>query len=171
MRILKTLLLVAGVVLLGVLVHRVGTEAILQTLGRLTWWQFLIICLPYAAIMAVDTLGWRFAFARDRASFWRLYHARVIGEALNIVTAVGSVGGEAAKAWLVTGTETTTVDGTVHGHRYHTVDKTTTSVWFLPAVGLPGRTELAGTIAITTEKGTARHRIGQVTQLKSLTPQ
>ena len=101
MRILKTLLLVAGVVLLGVLVHRVGTEAILQTLGRLTWWQFLIICLPYAAIMAVDTLGWRFAFARDRASFWRLYHARVIGEALNIVTAVGSVGGEAVKAWLV----------------------------------------------------------------------
>ena len=101
MRILKTVLLVVGIALLGVLVHRVGTVAILQTLGRLTWWQFVIICLPYAAIMAVDTLGWRFAFARDRAPFRRLYRARVIGEALNIVTAVGSVGGEAAKAWLV----------------------------------------------------------------------
>ena len=101
MRTLKTVLLLAGVVLLGVLVHRVGTAAILQTLGRLTWWQFLVICLPAAAIMAVDTLGWRFAFARDRAPFWRLYHARVIGEALNIVTALGSVGGEAVKAWLV----------------------------------------------------------------------
>ena len=101
MRILKTVLLVAGIVLLGVLVHRVGTAAILQTLGRLTWWQFGLICLPYAAIMAVDTLGWRFAFARDRAPFRRLYRARVIGEALNIVTALGSVGGEAAKAWLV----------------------------------------------------------------------
>jgi len=101
MRILKTVLLVVGIALLGVLVHRVGTVAILQTLGRLTWWQFVIICLPYAAIMAVDTLGWRFAFARDRAPFHRLYRARVIGEALNIVTAVGSVGGEAAKAWLV----------------------------------------------------------------------
>jgi glycosyltransferase 2 family protein len=101
MRLLKTLLLIGGVLLLVVLVYRVGTEPIVETLERLTWWQFILICLPYAAIMAVDTLGWRFAFARDRASFRRLYGARVVGEALNIVTAVGSVGGEAAKAWLV----------------------------------------------------------------------
>jgi glycosyltransferase 2 family protein len=51
--------------------------------------------------MIVDTLGWRFAFARDRAPFGRLLGARLAGEALNVVTAVGSVGGEAAKAWLV----------------------------------------------------------------------
>jgi glycosyltransferase 2 family protein len=101
MRILKTVLLVVGAVVLGVLVYRVGTEPILETLTRLTWWQFVLICLPYAAIMAVDTLGWRFAFARDRAPFRRLYGARVVGEALNVVTALGSVGGEAAKAWLV----------------------------------------------------------------------
>ena len=101
MRIFKTVLLVLGIALLGVLVHRVGTVAILQALRSLTWWQFVVICLPYAAIMAVDTLGWRFAFARDRAPFRRLYRARVIGEALNIVTALGSVGGEAAKPWLV----------------------------------------------------------------------
>jgi glycosyltransferase 2 family protein len=101
MRILKTVLLAVGAVVLGVLVYRVGTAPILETLHRLTWWQFVLICLPYAAIMAVDTLGWRFAFARDRAPFRRLYGARVVGEALNIVTALGSVGGEAAKAWLV----------------------------------------------------------------------
>jgi uncharacterized protein (TIRG00374 family) len=101
MRILKTVLLVVGVIVLGVLVYRVGTEPIVETLRRLTWWQSLLICLPYAAIMAVDTLGWRFAFARDGAPFRRLYGARVVGEALNIVTALGSVGGEAAKAWLV----------------------------------------------------------------------
>jgi uncharacterized protein (TIRG00374 family) len=101
MRILKTVLLFLGLVVLGVLVHRVGTRAILETLGRLTWWQFVLICLPYAAIMAVDTLGWRFAFARDRAPFFSLYVARLVGEALNIVTALGSVGGEAAKAWFV----------------------------------------------------------------------
>jgi uncharacterized protein (TIRG00374 family) len=101
MRTLKTILLVAGVLLLGVLVYRVGTEPVLETLERLTWWQFALVCLPYAAVMAVDTLGWRFAFARDRAPFRRLYGARVVGEALNIVTALGSVGGEAAKAWLV----------------------------------------------------------------------
>jgi glycosyltransferase 2 family protein len=101
MRPLKTVLLVAGVLALGVLVYRVGAEPILEALQRLTWWRFVLICLPYAGVMAVDTLAWRFAFARDRAPFRRLYGARVAGEALNVVTAVGSVGGEAAKAWLV----------------------------------------------------------------------
>jgi uncharacterized membrane protein YbhN (UPF0104 family) len=100
-RFVKPLLFVAGVILLGVLVHRVGAGPILATLGALSWWQFVLICLPYGVILAVDTLGWRFAFTRDRAPFWRLYGARLAGEALNVVTAVGSVGGEAVKAWLV----------------------------------------------------------------------
>jgi uncharacterized protein (TIRG00374 family) len=101
MRAIKILFLVLGGLLLGVLVYRVGASPILQTLARLTWWQFALVCLPYAIITAVDTLGWRFAFARDRAPFHRLYGARLAGEALNIVTALGAVGGEAAKAWLV----------------------------------------------------------------------
>ena len=101
MRALKTVLLVVGAVVLVVLVYRIGAGPILETVRRLTWWQFVLVCLPYAVIMAVDTLGWRFAFARDRTPFARLYGARVVGEALNIVTAVGSVGGEAAKAWLL----------------------------------------------------------------------
>ena len=101
MRFLKPLLFVAGAILLAVLVHRVGTEPILATLRTLAWWQFILICLPYGVILAVDTLGWRFAFARDRAPFWRLYGARLAGEALNLVTALGSVGGEAVKVWLL----------------------------------------------------------------------
>ncbi len=101
MRFVKPLLFVAGAILLAVLVHRVGAEPVLETLRALAWWQFVIICLPYGVIAAVDTLGWRFAFARDGAPFWRLYGARLAGEALNVVTAAGSVGGEAVKAWLV----------------------------------------------------------------------
>jgi len=101
MRAVMAVLLVLGVIVLGALVYRVGADPILEALGRLTWWQFGLVCLPYAAITAADTLGWRFAFARDRAPFWRLYGARLAGEALNVVTAVGAVGGEAAKAWLV----------------------------------------------------------------------
>jgi uncharacterized membrane protein YbhN (UPF0104 family) len=100
-RTLKTVLLLLGAALLVALVYRVGAEPILETLRRLTWWQFALICLPYALMTAVDTLGWRFAFAHDRAPFWRLYGARLAGEALNLVTAVGAVGGEAAKAWLM----------------------------------------------------------------------
>ena len=101
MRVLKPVLLVAGLVLVGVLVYRVGAGPIVETLARLTWWQFALVCLPYGLISAVDTLGWRFAFTRDRAPFHRLFGARLAGEALNLVTAVGSVGGEAVKAWLV----------------------------------------------------------------------
>ena len=100
-RTLKLALGVAGLCLIGFLVYRVGAEPIVSTLQRLTWWQFVLVCLPYGVITAVDTLGWRFAFARDRAPFHRLFGARLAGEALNIVTALGSVGGEAAKAWLV----------------------------------------------------------------------
>jgi len=101
MRAVKTVLFVLGVALLGVLVYRVGTEAILETLRRLTWWQFVLVCLPYGLSAAVDTLGWRFAFSRDRAPFWRLYLARLAGEALNVMAAIGPVAGEAVKAWLV----------------------------------------------------------------------
>ena len=101
MRGVKSVLLVLGIVVIVVSVYRIGPGPILETLARLTWWQLVVVCLPYAVIAAVDTLGWRFAFPRDPAPFARLYGARLAGEALNLVTALGSVGGEAVKAWLI----------------------------------------------------------------------
>jgi len=100
-RIVKLVLLVLGVAAIAVSVHRIGWAPVVEALERLTWWQLVLVCLPYAAIAAVDTLGWRFAFPRDPAPFRRLFGARLAGEALNLVTAVGSVGGEAVKAWLI----------------------------------------------------------------------
>jgi glycosyltransferase 2 family protein len=101
MRIFKLVLLALGIAVIAFSVHRIGWAPILETLARLTWWQLVIVCLPYVVITAVDTLGWRFAFPRDPAPFHRLYGARLAGEALNLVTALGSVGGEAVKAWLI----------------------------------------------------------------------
>ncbi len=101
MRIVKLVLLVLGVAAIAVSVHRIGWAPVVEALERLTWWQLALVCLPYAAITAVDTLGWRFAFPRDPAPFRRLLGARLAGEAMNLVTAVGSVGGEAVKAWLI----------------------------------------------------------------------
>jgi uncharacterized protein (TIRG00374 family) len=101
MRALKLVLLVLGIAIIAFSVHRIGWTPILETLARLTWWQLVVVCVPYAVIMAVDTLGWRFAFPRNPAPFHRLYGARLAGEALNLVTAFGSVGGEAVKAWLI----------------------------------------------------------------------
>ena len=100
MRHLKTVLMCAGLAVMGFLVYRIGAGPIVASLRQLLWWQFVLVCLPYAVILTVDTLGWRFAFARDRTPFLRLVGARLVGESLNIVTALGSVGGEAAKAWL-----------------------------------------------------------------------
>ena len=101
MRALKLILLVLGIAVIAFSVHRIGWTPIVETLARLTWWQLVVVCLPFAVIMAVDTLGWRFAFPRDPAPFHRLYGARLAGEAVNLVTAFGSVGGEAVKAWLI----------------------------------------------------------------------
>lgn len=101
MRRVKAVLLVLGAVALGILVVKVGATPIVETLRRLTWWQFGLVCLPYALTTAVDTLAWRFAFAHDRTPFARLFGARMAGEAVNVATALGSVGGEAVKAWLV----------------------------------------------------------------------
>ena len=101
MRGVKSVLLVLGIVVIALSVYRIGPAPILEALARLTWWQLIVVCVPYALIMAVDTLGWRFAFPRDPARFRRLYGARLAGEALNLVTALGSVGGEAVKAWLL----------------------------------------------------------------------
>jgi uncharacterized membrane protein YbhN (UPF0104 family) len=101
MRILKRLLLVLGLLLVVVLLYRIGREPVVEALRRLTWWEFALVCLPYALMMVVDTLGWRYAFLRDGAPFGRLYAARVVGEAVNLVTAMGQVGGEAVKVWLV----------------------------------------------------------------------
>jgi glycosyltransferase 2 family protein len=101
MRVVKLVLLILGLAAIAYSIHRIGWSPIFEALGRLAWWQLVVVCLPYAAIMAVDTLGWRFAFAGDAAPFHRLFGARLAGEALNLVTAVGSVGGEAVKAWLI----------------------------------------------------------------------
>jgi len=64
---------------------------------RALGWRALLVGLPFGLIMAVDTLGWRDAFAYDRVPFPRLIAARIAGEAVNVMTAVAPVGGDAIK--------------------------------------------------------------------------
>ena len=101
MRRARPLLLLVGIGGFAFLVSHVGLEALGAAFAELRWWQFLIACLPYLLITIVDTLGWRFAFARDHVPFQRLLGARLAGEALNLLTAAASVGGEAVKVWLI----------------------------------------------------------------------
>src|SRR6266542_169180 len=101
MRRLRLVLFLVGIGGLAFLIAHIGTEALAAAFAELRWWEFVLVCLPYGLIMVVDTLGWRYAFARDVAPFHRLLGARLAGDALNVVTAMASVGGEAVKTWLI----------------------------------------------------------------------
>src|SRR5439155_22687883 len=92
---------VAGLAIMVILIVRVGKDETLAATARALGWQSLLVCLPFALIMAVDTLGWRYAFAYDRVPFLRLMAARVAGEAVNVMTAVAPVGGDAIKVWFL----------------------------------------------------------------------
>jgi uncharacterized membrane protein YbhN (UPF0104 family) len=91
----------ASAVGLMVLVYHVGAGSITAALASLAWWQFALVCAVHALSLVTDTLGWRYAFAADRPTFRGLLVAKCAGEAVNVLTALGSVGGEAVKAWAL----------------------------------------------------------------------
>src|SRR4030095_3081590 len=101
MRALRGLALVAGLIVLLVLVVRSGAHSVWESIRAVSPAQLALLCLIYGVSQALDTLGWRCAFARARVPFFRLLAARSAGEAVNAVTALGGVGGEPVKAWLI----------------------------------------------------------------------
>jgi uncharacterized membrane protein YbhN (UPF0104 family) len=101
MRFVRGLLLLGGALGLVLLVRHFGLESITSALTRVTWWQLGLICLVHGVGMILDTIGWRFTLVAARPPFHRLLAARCAGQAVNVVTALGGVGGEAIKAWLL----------------------------------------------------------------------
>ena len=101
MRVVRSLATVAGLALMVILIVRVGSDEALSATARALGWRSLLVCLPFALIMAVDTLGWRYAFVYDRVPFLRLVAARIAGEAVNVMTAVAPIGGDAVKVWFL----------------------------------------------------------------------
>ena len=103
MKLLRALLLVLGLALLGVLVATNDPAAIVASITRLSWRLAVLVCFPFVLVTIFDTLGWRFAFLRDRVAFRTLLGVRLAGEAFNLTTPTASLGGEAIKAWLLRG--------------------------------------------------------------------
>src|SRR5438034_5572604 len=101
MRTSRTILVAAGALGLLALVYCFGAASIAAVLTHVTWWQFVLICLVHSLNVVVDSYGWRYAIAGDGAPFHRLVAARCAGDAVNAITAVAAVGGEATKAWLL----------------------------------------------------------------------
>jgi len=92
---------VVGLALIVWLFAHVGPEAIFGAIGKIYWWQFLLICLAYPLVLIADSIGWYFSFPRRAAPFTQLLLARAAGEAVNAASAVAPVGGEPLRAWLV----------------------------------------------------------------------
>jgi len=101
MRTLRVILFTGGGLGLLALLYHFGAESLATVLTHVTWWQFALICLVHSLNVVVDSYGWRYAIATDGAPFHRLVAARCAGDAVNAVTAVAAVGGEATKAWLL----------------------------------------------------------------------
>jgi len=98
---LRLVLLTLGVGLLVGLVVGFDPAAVFAALGQLSW-RFIVIALfPAIPVVILDTLGWRYAFLRDRVPFLTLLRTRLVGEAFNLVTPTAALGGEGVKAWLL----------------------------------------------------------------------
>ncbi len=89
-----------GFVLLGLLIYQAGPRELLQHLRVLGWWA-PVIFLPYAFSSAFDAAGWRVTFVQFRPALWRLYLARLVGEAMNSITPTAYLGGEPVKAFVL----------------------------------------------------------------------
>jgi uncharacterized protein (TIRG00374 family) len=100
-RVARVLMLALGATLLAILVSQNDPAALLTAIRQLSWRILIIVAFPFTLVNTLDTLGWRFAFRRDRVPFSTLFSARLAGEAFNLTTPTASVGGEAVKAWLV----------------------------------------------------------------------
>lgn len=100
-RLIRTALLLLGVLLVFALFRRIGLAPAMSAFARLSWVLPLLLVFPACLIVTCDTFGWRFAFRRDGVPFGALLRARLAGEAVNVTTPVASLGGEPVKTWLI----------------------------------------------------------------------
>lgn len=92
---------VAGLAVVGYLVHSVGPATIIDAVSRLSWRLAIVLWFPYSLTATLDAAAWRFAFPGRVPPFSKLWSARLAGEAVNATTPTASVGGEPVKVYLL----------------------------------------------------------------------
>jgi len=100
-KLLRVLLLLVGLGFLVALVFENDPASVFDSVTRLSWRLLVVLVFPMFLVMALDALGWRYAFLHDRVPFRPLLATRLAGEAFNIVTPTAALGGEVVKAWLL----------------------------------------------------------------------
>src|SRR2546430_14980509 len=99
MKLLRALLLVVGLVFLGVLVMTNEPAAIFAAVRGLSWRLAGIAGFPFVLVTTFDTLGWKYAFLRDRVPFRPPMAVRIAGGALHLTPPTAAPGGEAINNW------------------------------------------------------------------------
>jgi putative membrane protein len=95
-------LLLLGIALFAVLVHQLGPANVWDNL-RLIGWGFLLVLGQEFISFNFNTLGWSFAFPRQRPrpQYLHLLAARLAGEAINNLTPTATLGGEVVRGRMV----------------------------------------------------------------------
>jgi putative membrane protein len=101
--VLRVGLFLLGAALLALLVVENDPRQVFSAIRALSWRLGVVVCVPFVLVAVLDTLGWRYAFRRDRVGFGTLVWVRLAGEAVNMATPTAALGGEAVKAWLLRG--------------------------------------------------------------------
>jgi len=103
MKTFQKLVLAVGAVTLGVLLWKMDPATVSRLVLQVGWGMALII--PQEAVAhLLNTLGWRFAFAADRAASFplmELIKLRVAGDAINYLTPSGTIAGEVARTTML----------------------------------------------------------------------
>jgi len=103
-KLLKLTMLVGGLGLFAWLLAEVDLAAVGQHVARIGWLGAAVIVLAFSAGFAADVLSWLYMFRSIAMTWlwsWRLLLVQLVGEALNVVTPFGSLGGEPFKALLL----------------------------------------------------------------------
>ena len=100
----KTLLGGVGLLLFAYLVLRIGVGVVLENVSRFGTW-FAAILFVGAFWLFFQACAWSIIQNAyfQKVPFFRLFRVRIIGDALNILLPSASLGGDAARAYLIKG--------------------------------------------------------------------
>ena len=95
--------LLIGILLFLYVLQHVSISEVLSYLVLMGWTVLLVLAIYFSAFL-VDSLSWQLILGRFRFNFrgiYELWKIRMIGEAFNSATPLGSLGGEPVKAFIL----------------------------------------------------------------------
>lgn len=100
---LRLFLLFVGLLTLGLIVWHIGPENIYDAATQLGPVALLVMLIPSVIMYVVEAYGWKATLgpSAKEIPFWRVLAIRTAGEAVNMTTPAGYVGGEPLKAHLL----------------------------------------------------------------------